>query len=110
MTGSGASVPLKVRIGAAVTPVVMTVPATADVSLLSMLYEPFVMVVPFARGLATRTTICTEPEDEIGSVPMFQVTTPPESVPPRVAETNVVFAGTVSVMTTPVASAVPPFA
>ncbi len=38
---------------------------------------------------------------------MFQVTTPPESVPPPVAETKVVFVGTVSETTTPVALALP---
>ena len=40
-----------------------------------------------------------------GIVPMFQVTTPPDSVPPPVAETKAVPDGTVSVMTTPLIGA-----
>ena len=42
-----------------------------------------------------------------GSVPMFQVTTPPAKVPPFVAETNVVPVGTGSLMITLAALAPP---
>ncbi len=67
------------------------------------------MTVPFASGVLTCTTICTEPETPALSVPMFQVTTPPAIVPPPVADTNVVFAGTVSRRSTLVAFAFPVF-
>src|SRR6266850_7810574 len=67
------------------------------------------MTVPFASGLATCTTTCTDPDDAAFNAPMFQVTTPADSVPPAVAETNVVFAGTVSAITTPLALALPLF-
>src|SRR5438093_13125415 len=65
------------------------------------------MEVPLARGLATRTTIWTEPEAPAARLPGDQVTTPEARVPPAVAETKVVLAGTVSVRTTPVALALP---
>ena len=39
--------------------------------------------------------------------PMFQVTTPPEKMPPSEALTKVVLAGSVSVAVTPVASWAP---
>ena len=65
------------------------------------------MEVPLARGLATRTTIWTEPEAPAARLPTDQVTTPEARVPPAVAETKVVLAGTVSVITTPVALALP---
>src|SRR5262245_44023534 len=54
-----------------------------------------------------RTTIWTEPLAPAARLPGDQVTTPPESVPPPVAETKVVLAGTVSVTTAPVALALP---
>src|SRR5713101_817798 len=63
------------------------------------------MTVPFASGLAACTTICTDEDDPAFSAPMFQVTTPAATLPPAVADTKVVFAGTVSVITTPLASA-----
>src|SRR3989442_15777284 len=59
------------------------------------------MEVPLARGLATRTTIWTEPEAPAARLPGDQVTTPEARVPPAVAETKGVLAGTVSVRTTP---------
>src|SRR3989449_7294895 len=65
------------------------------------------MEVPLARGLATRTTNWTEPVAPAARLPGDQVTTPLASVPPAVAETKVVLAGTVSVRTTPVALALP---
>ena len=99
-----------VRIGLEVTVVVIAAPLTAAVSLLSMLQAPLVIVVPFTSGLATRTTICTDPDAAAFSVPGLKVTTLPDSVPPPVAYTNVVLAGSVSVITTPVALAVPLFA
>jgi hypothetical protein len=68
---------------------------------------PLVMMVPLASGLATRTTSCKVPDAPAARVPTFQVTTDPDSVPPPVAETKVVFAGRVSVTTTPVALPVP---
>jgi hypothetical protein len=43
----------------------------------------------------------------LASVPTFQVTTPAERVPPPVAETNEVPAGSGSLMTTPVAAVGP---
>src|SRR5258706_2077691 len=95
---------------APMTPVVPGAPLGGGVSLQSMLNEPFVMVVPFASGLATRTTICTVPEAEAFNAPRLQVTTLPERVPPEVADTKVVLAGSVSVITAPVALALPPFA
>src|SRR6267378_2440253 len=108
-TGSGASVFEMLSTGAEVTVVVIEAPATGRVSLLSMLYVPLVMTVPLARGEVTCTTSCTEPDAPTARAPMFQVTTPPASVPPPVADTNVVFAGTVSAITTPVALAFPLF-
>src|SRR5947199_197955 len=97
--GSGESVLPMLRIGSDVTVVVMAAPATGAVSLLSMAYDELVITVPFARGLATCTTSCTEPDAPAGRNPRFQVTIPPASVPPAVAETKVVFAGRVSVIT-----------
>src|SRR5438093_1161564 len=65
------------------------------------------MTVPFASGLATRTTSCTEREPPAASDPIDQVTIPAKSDPPPVADTNVVLAGTVSERTTPVAPEFP---
>ena len=107
--GSGASLLAMLRIGSDVTVVVIAVPGAGAVSLLSMAYDPFVITVPFARGLVTCTTIWTLPEAPAARFTMFQVTTPPASVPPPVAETNAVLTGTVSVTTTPVALAFPVF-
>ncbi len=67
------------------------------------------IVVPLATGVLTDTTICTVPETPEFRFPMLQVTTPPDSVPPAVAETKVVPAGTVSRIRTPVAFALPVF-
>src|SRR5689334_23285432 len=67
------------------------------------------MTVPLVSGLATRTTIWTEPEAPAARLPMDQVTVPPESAPETVAETKVVLVGTVSAMTTPVAPLLPLF-
>ena len=68
------------------------------------------MTVPFASGLFTDTTSCTEAEAPAARAPMFQVTTPAASVPPPVADTNAVFAGIVSLITTAVAFMFPVFA
>ena len=107
--GSGESVLEMFRIGSEVTVVVIEAPASGAVSLLSMLYAPFVIRVPLGSGLPTWTTSCTDPEPPAASAPTFQVTTPAASVPPPVADTNEVFPGTVSVITTPVALALPEF-
>src|SRR5437667_327712 len=95
-TGSGASVFAMVRTGWDDTVVVIAVPATGVVSLLSTLKVGLVITVPFASGLATCTTSCTVPEPPTATAPTFQVTTPPARVPPAVADPNEVFAGTVS--------------
>src|SRR2546426_4514179 len=106
-TGSGTSVADTVRTGAEVTVVVMAAPLTGDVSAASMLQVPLVITVPLARGVLTRTVSVTEPDAPAASEPIGQVTTPAESEPPPVADTNVVFAGTVSLITTTVAPAFP---
>src|ERR1041384_1948134 len=108
-TGSGPSLLEIASTGDDVTVVVSAAPAAGAVSLLSMLYVPFVITVPFASGLATCTTSCTDPDAPAASAPMFQVTTPAASVPPPVADTNEVFAGTVSLIAPPVALAFPVF-
>src|SRR5438876_1036297 len=108
-TGSGESVLETFSTGVDVTVVVATAPATGAVSFESIVYEPFVMTVPFASGLFTRTTSCTEPDAPALTAPMFQVTTPADSVPPPVADTKVVLAGSGSRRTTPVALLVPVF-
>src|SRR2546425_338603 len=109
LTGSGASPFAIDRTGADDTVVGMAAPATGAVSVESMLYVPFVMTVPLARGFATCTTSWTDEDDPAFSAPIFQVTTPAASVPPAVADTNVVFAGIVSVITPPLALALPVF-
>src|SRR5437762_2399457 len=68
------------------------------------------MTVPFARGLLTLTVSVTDPEPPAASAPIDQVTTPADSVPPPVADTNVVFTGTVSDSTIAVAPEFPVFA
>src|SRR5436309_628224 len=108
-TGSGASVFDRVRTGAEVTLVVAFGPVCGSDSLLSMVHPVLVITVPFASGLFTFTTSWTEPEDPALTLPTFQVTTPAARVPPPVAETNAVLAGSVSLMTTPVALLVPTF-
>src|SRR5215470_2227863 len=108
-TGSGASVFEMFSVGDELTVVVMAAPAVGAVSFESMLYVPFVMIVPFTSGLLVFTTSCTKLDAPAASPPMFQVTTPAASVPPPVAETNDAFAGIVSAITTPVALAVPVF-
>src|SRR6266705_951922 len=99
----------EVTVGSEETVVLTEPPAAGAVSTESMLYVPSVMTVPFASGLATRTTSCTEPEAPAASGPTDQVTTPAESDPPPVADTNVVLTGTVSESTTPVAPELPVF-
>src|SRR5258706_384033 len=108
-TGSGASVLLMFMTGADDTVVVIAAPAVGAVSLLSMLYVALVITVPFASGLVTATTSCTDADAPAASAPMFQVTTPAASVPPPVADTNAVLAGMASVIRTPVAFAFPVF-
>ena len=67
------------------------------------------IVVLLAIGVLIDTTSCTVPEPPAASAPTFQVTTPAARVPPAVADTKLVLAGTVSVITTPLAFAVPVF-
>ena len=67
------------------------------------------MIVPFASGLATWTTRSTEADPPAARAPIAQVTIPPASVPPPVALKKLVLAGTVSVITTPVAFSFPVF-
>src|SRR5215470_14249701 len=108
-TGSGASVCEMFSVGDELTVVVIAAPAVGAVSFESMLNVPLVMTVPFVSGLLVFTTSCTELEAPAARPPMFQVTTPAASVPPPVADTNDVFAGIVSAITTPVALAFPVF-
>src|SRR5437667_194852 len=108
-TGTGASALARVRTGRDDTVVVIAVTATGAVSFLSMVDVALVSTVTYAEGLATCTPSCTEPAPPAATAPLFQVTTPAARVPPPVADTKVVFAGTVSVITTPVAPAVPVF-
>src|SRR5437867_122511 len=108
-TGSGASVLEIVKAGEGEPVVVMAAPAAGVVSLESMLNAPLLMTVPSASGEVTCTTSCTEPDPPTATAPMFQVTTPAASVPPPVADTHHVFAGIVSVITTPLALALPVF-
>src|SRR2546428_4285595 len=108
-TGSGASVLEMFSTGLDVTVVVTVAPAVGAVSFESIWYEALVMIVPFASGLFTLTTSCAVEEAPALSAPRVQVTRPPENEPPPVADTNVVFAGTASVTTTPVAFSFPVF-
>src|SRR5947208_1624934 len=108
-TGSGASVFERVRTGEEETGGAIGAPAVGAVSLLSMSKAALVITVPFARGLPTCTTSCTEPELPAFSAPTFQVTTPAARAPPPVADTKLVFPGIVSVITTPLALALPAF-
>ena len=80
-TGSGASAAVTERTGLDVT-VVVVEPATGAVWAESMLAPLLVRMVPVASGFATRTTSCADPEAEAASVPIGQVTTPADSVPP----------------------------
>src|SRR5437899_2374324 len=61
------------------------------------------MTVPLASGLAACTTSWTDADAPAFSTPMFQVTTPAATLPPAVADTKAVFAGSVSEITTPLA-------
>ena len=109
VTGSGASVLEMFSTGLEVTVVVASGPVCGRISLLSMVQPVLVITVPLASGLLTRTTSWTDPEPPALTAPMFQVTTPAASVPPAVAETKTVFAGSGSLRTTPVALLVPVF-
>src|SRR6266581_4675967 len=98
VTGSGASVFEIVSTGAEVTAVVASGPVCGSDSFVSIAQPVLVMTVPFASGLFTRRTSCTEPDAPALTVPTFQVTTPPDRLPPAVAETNVVLAGSGSLI------------
>src|SRR3989442_14605844 len=109
LTGSGASVLVIARIGAEVTVVVSSAPATGPVSVLVMPYAPLWITVPLTSGELALTTRVTVPEAPAASAPMFQVTTPAASPPGAEADTKLVLAGIVSLTTTLDASAVPGF-
>src|SRR5712692_2684667 len=109
VTGSGESVLETARTGAEVTVTAASGPVWASDSLLTMVQPVLVTTVPFASGAFTLTTSCAEPETPAFTAPMFQVTTPPDSVPPAVAETKAVFDGIGSRRRTPVALLVPVF-
>src|SRR5213594_3554399 len=108
-TGSGASVLEMFSTGAELTVVVTAAPAVGAVSFESIWYEPLVMTVPFASGLFTFTTSCAVEEAPALRTPRLQVTIPPDTEPPPVADTKEVFAGTASETTTPVAFSLPVF-
>src|SRR3989338_2919750 len=108
-TGSGASVLLTLSTGADVTVVVASGPVCGSDSLLSIVHPVLVITVPFARGLFTLTTSCTDPDTPAFTAPRLHVRTPPASVPPPAAATTVVFAGSGSWSTPPVALFVPTF-
>src|SRR5438093_860699 len=108
-TGSGASAFVIARTGAVDTVVGAIPPATGAVSFESMPYVALLMTVPFASGLATCTTNCTDEDDPELNAPMFQVTTPAASVPPPVAALFPYSALFRSVITTPLALALPVF-
>src|SRR5437899_1764300 len=108
-TGSGAPDLVMLRTGDEFTVVVAAAPLTGAVWFESIWYEPLVITVPFASGVTTRTTSCTLPEALAGRLPIAQDTMPPASVPPPLADTKVVFAGTASETTTPVAFSFPVF-
>src|SRR2546425_319856 len=103
------------------TPAARVPPAVADTNVvfagivsaittsLALALVAFVTTVPSAGGLATCTPSCPDEDARAFSPPMFQVTTPAASVPPAVADTNVVFAGIVSAITTSLALALPVF-
>src|SRR5262249_20889849 len=98
-----------VMIGAAVTVVVALGPVTVAASLQARVGAPLAIVVPFASGLATFTTICTDPEAPAFRTPIVQETVAPDGLPPPVALTNEVLGGTGAVRTTPLALALPLF-
>src|SRR5437899_2893175 len=108
-TGSGAPDLVMLRTGDEFTVVVAAAPLTGAVWFESIWYQPLVITVPFASGLFTRTTSCTEDDTAVLRAPIVQVTMPPASVPPPVADTKVVFAGSASETTTPVAFSFPVF-
>src|ERR1041385_3768068 len=64
-------------------------------------------VEPIGNTLSSLTTMVTVEEPPAGTVPIFQVTVPAVCVPPALALTNDVRAGTASVSVTPVALARP---
>src|SRR5262245_39305215 len=97
------------RTGADPTVVVVEAETIGAVCAESSVAPVFVISVPFASGLATRTVYCSEDVAEALSDARFQVTVPPDCVPPTVAETKVAFDGTGAVSTTLVAFMLPLF-
>src|SRR4029077_3569429 len=108
-TGSGASVFEMISTGVDATVVVTAAPLTGAVSFELIWYVEFVITVPFASGLVTCTTSCTDAEVPAFRLPTFQVTTPAAWVARPVADTNEVLAVMASVITTPVAFMFPVF-
>src|SRR5258706_278311 len=106
-TGSGASVLPMISTGLDATVVVIVAPAVAAVSLQPMLYFFLMIRRPPRSALFPSTTLSPSADAPAARFPMFQVTTPAASVPPPVALTKLVFAGTVSLITTPVALELP---
>src|SRR5437667_304480 len=107
-TGSRASVADTVRTGDEVTVVVMALPEIGAVWSLLMPEVAILIMEVFAGQPFARTTFSAQ-APPAASAPIDQVTTPAESAPPPVADTNVVLTGTVSESTTPVAPEFPVF-
>ena len=78
-------------------------PAPSSVALAVLVSE----FTPAATVLSTRTVTVRVTLVRAARPPTFQVTTPPEKMPPSEALTKVVLAGRVSVTVTPVASWAP---
>ena len=65
------------------------------------------VIGPLRNVGSTRTTNCTLPLPPAATVPIAHRTVPAVLIPPPVADTKLVFAGTTSVITTPLAAPVP---
>src|SRR5438128_2012948 len=105
LTGSGASVTLTDRSArpaeaAAMVVVVVTVLLAASGSLTVLVTLAVLVIVVPAAAASGRTTIVTVVLPPMGMMPRFSVTTPLSEVTPPVAETNVTWAGSVSVTVT----------
>src|SRR5436309_1120677 len=108
-TGSGAPAFEMLRTGAELTVVASAAPSAGGVSFESIWWLLLVMVVPFGSGVLTLTTRVTVPDAPAARLPRVHVTMPPAGAPGAEADTNVVFAGSGSLITTPVAFSFPLF-